>query len=259
MNTNTQQGLSLVELLVALAIASSLALVVTQVVVDHKLGFLFQRAQADNQSNARFTVQWLDRQLARSGFKRRPDQPAEAAFPLLSEAQSGVPGCSFAAGQVVKALTRSALCIRYQPSNRLEVDCLGNGRPGNAQGLAGPYTELPEAYIEKLTVNAGQQLICASKDGSATLIEGIAQVQFDYGVGLADSLKPTTYTSAPASTDHVRSIRYAALLSTPVPTRAVLGDSPAWHYWYGAAMPASARGQLYQVIKGTIALRNQLP
>lgn len=57
----------------------------------------------------------------------------------------------------------------------------------------------------------------------------------------------------------MRSIRYAALLSTPVPTRAVLGDSPAWHYWYGAAMSASARGQLYQVIKGTIALRNQLP
>lgn len=255
----TQRGLSLVELLVALSIASFLALAATQLMVDTKISFLFQRAQADNQGTARYTLQWLDRQLARTGFKRRPDQPLQAAFPALSEAQSGVAGCAFAAGQVIKPLTSKALCMRYQPSDRLEVDCLGNGRPANASSLAQPYAEPVEAYIEKLAVNNSQQLLCTSKGGSATLIEGIADVRFDYGVGVYGHPDPTTYTASPASDAPIRSVRYAALLSTPAPARTTTRNSPAWRYWHETPPPNSAQGQLHQVIKGTTALRNLLP
>ncbi len=255
----TQHGLSLIELLVALSIASFLALAAAQLVVDNTNSVLFQRAQADNQSNARFTLQWLDRQLARTGFKRRPDQSLQAAFPALSESQSGVAGCAFAAGQVIKPVSQKALCIRYQPSDRLEVDCLGNGRPANASSLALPYAEPAEAYIEKLAVNTSQQLVCTSKDGSATLIEGIADVRFDYGVGLYGIADATTYTATPASNDPVRSVRYAALLSTAAPARATSRHATASRYWYGTAIPNSAPDRLYQVIKGTTALRNLLP
>ncbi|MGY4534688.1 type IV pilus assembly protein PilW [Pseudomonas sp. TE3786] len=255
----TQHGLSLVELLVALVIGAFLAVTVAQIAIDQQLGYLFQRAQADNQSNARFTLNWLDQQLARAGFKRRPDQPLEAAFPALSEAQSGVAGCAFTAGQVIKPLNAKALCIRYQPSDRLEADCLGNGRAANTAALAQPYAEAAEAYVEKFMLNASQQLLCSSKDGAASLTEGIADLRFDFGVGLADSRQVNRYTASPANGEYIRSVRYAALLSAPVAPRAVSATSIAWTYWYGTTSAQPKPDRLYQVVKGTTTLRNLLP
>jgi type IV pilus assembly protein PilW len=183
----------------------------------------------------------------------------QAAFPALNEAQAGVAGCAFAAGQVIKPVSSKAVCIRYQPSDRLEVDCLGNGRPANTSSLALPYAEPVEAYIEKLAVNTSQQLVCTSKDGSATLIEGIVDVRFDYGVGRYGTADATTYSATPASNAPVRSVRYAVLLSTAASVRTASKSASAWRYWYGMAAPSAAQGRLYQVIKGTTALRNLLP
>lgn len=259
MTHNQQRGLSLIELLLALMIGAFLSLAVAQVVVANKLSYLFQRALADNQSNASFTLQWLDRQLAKTGFKRRPDQPLNAAFPALSEAQTGVAGCAFEAGQVIRPAQGKALCIRYQPSDRQELDCLGNGRPANAASLSRPYAPPLEAYVEKLSINANQQLVCTSKDGAATLVEGIAEVRFDFGVGLPDSLKLAHYTATPAAEEHIRSVRFAALISTSLPSLAGGSSSRAWRYWYGTAQPRSSEDRLFQVVKGTTALRNLLP
>ncbi len=254
-----QRGLSLVELLVALAIGSFLMLTSAQVVIDNKLSYLFQRAQADNQNNARFTMQWLDRQLARTGFKRRPEQTMAAAFPALDEAGSGVPGCVFAAGQVVVSVNAKTLCIRYQPSDRQELDCLGNSRPANTASLAIPYAEPVEAYVEKLSINATQQLMCTSKDGTATLIEGITDARFDFGVAAPGALDVLAYTATPASNDLVRSIRYAALMSAAVPGGTAASNALAWRYWYEKDFPAAPTLRLYQVVKGTATLRNVLP
>ena len=258
MNT-VQRGLSLVELLVALAIGSFLTLTSAQIVIDNKLSYLFQRAQADNQNNARFTLQWLDRQLTKTGYKRRPDQLPEAAFPALSEAQSGVAGCSFAAGQVIVSINAKTLCIRYQPSDRQDLDCLGNGRPANLTSLAVPYAAPVEAYIEKLSINATQQLMCTSKDGTATLIEGITDARFDFGVGMPGSPNVMTYTAKPAPGDSIRSVRYSALMSAAIPAGTAAANSLAWRYWYDKDFPAAPTLRLYQVIKGTTALRNVAP
>lgn len=259
MNRKRQQGLSMIELLMALLLGAVLSMAVAQVVITNKLSYLFQRAQADNQSNASFTLQWLDRQLAKTGFKRRPDQPLNAAFPALSEAQTGVAGCAFDAGEVIRPVPGKALCIRYQPSDRQELDCLGNGRPANTASLARPYAQPLEAYVEKLSINTSQQLVCTSKDGAATLVEGIAEVRFDFGVGLPNSLTLARYTATPATEEHIRSVRFAILISTPLSALAGGSNSRAWRYWYGTAQPASAGDQLYQVVKGTTALRNLLP
>ncbi len=254
-----QRGISLVELLVALAIGSFLTLTSAQIVIDNKLSYLFQRAQADNQNNARFTLQWLDRQLAKTGHKRRPDQLPEAAFPALDDTQSGVAGCAFAAGQVIVSLNARTLCIRYQPSDRQELDCLGNGRPANIASLAIPYAAPVEAYVEKLSINSTQQLLCTSKDGTATLIEGITDARFDFGVGMPGSLNVMTYTARPAQSDFIRSVRYSALISAAIPSGTAASNALAWRYWYDKDFPATPTLRLYQVVKGTTALRNAVP
>lgn len=259
MNKLTQHGLSLVELMVALLIGALLILAGTQILADHKLTYLFQRAHADNQGNGRFTLQWLDQQLARAGYKRRPDQTLNAAFPALSETQSGVSGCAFDSGQVVRPINASTLCIRYQPSDKYDVDCLGNGRPANAAALTRPYGEPAEAFIEKLALSTSQQLTCTSKDGVATLIEGIADLRFEYGLSPAGARLSTDYTSTPGSSAAIRSVRYSALLSTPVAPTAAGQISPAWQYWNAGVEQKPSPRRLYQVIKGTTTLRNLTP
>ena len=259
MNNLTQRGLSLVELVVALLIGSLLILAGAHIMLDHKHIYLFQRAQADNQGNGRFTLQWLDQELARAGYKRRPDQSLSAAFPALSEAQSGVSGCAFESGQVVSSVNASTLCIRYQPSDKQDVDCLGNGRPANASALARPYAEPAEAIVEKLAISSSQHLICTSKDGAASLVEGIADLRFDYGVSPSGTHLITHYTSTPSSSATIRSVRYTALLSTPVAPTTADQTSRAWDYWNARATYKPTAKRLYQVIKGTTTLRNLTP
>lgn len=259
MSKLTQHGLSLVELMVALLIEALLILAGAQILADHKLTYLFQRAHADNQGNGRFTLQWLDQQLARAGYKRRPDQTLNAAFPALGESQSGVSGCSFDSGQVVRPVNASTLCIRYQPNDKYDVDCLGNGRPANASALMRPYGEPAEGFIEKLAVSASQQLTCTSKDGVATLIEGVADLRFEYGLSPAGTQLITDYTSTPASNAVIRSVRYSALLSTPVAPTGTDQASQAWRYWNARTGHKPSANHLYQVIKGTTTLRNLTP
>ncbi|PXC03145.1 pilus assembly protein PilW, partial [Pseudomonas aeruginosa] len=76
-----QSGLSMIELLVALAISSFLILGITQIYLDNKRNYLFQQGQAGNQENGRFAMMFLDQQLAKVGFRRRADDPNEFAFP----------------------------------------------------------------------------------------------------------------------------------------------------------------------------------
>ena len=259
MNNLKQHGLSLVELMVALLLGALLILAGVQIMADHKHTYLFQRAHADNQGNGRFTLQWLDQELARVGYKRRPDQTLSAAFPALSEPQSGVSGCAFNSGQVVRAVNASTLCMRYQPSDKYAVDCLGNGRPANASALTRPYGEPVEAFIEKLAISSSQQLTCTSKDGVATLAEGIADLRFEYGLSPAGTHLTTEYTSTPGSNAEIRSVRYSALLSAPAAPMADAQASQAWHYWNARAEQKPSANRLYQVIKGTTTLRNLTP
>ena len=51
-----QAGLSLIELLIALAISSFLILGITQIYIDNKRSYNFQQSQAGNQENHRFLV-----------------------------------------------------------------------------------------------------------------------------------------------------------------------------------------------------------
>ena len=106
-----QGGLSLVELMIALALSSFLILGITQVYLDNQRTYLFQQGQLQNQENRRFVSLFLQQELSRAGYRRSPlTQDMEAAF---SGASGGiVKGCSFAPGRAVQYLGRSALCIR---------------------------------------------------------------------------------------------------------------------------------------------------
>ena len=79
-----QRGLSIIELMIALAISSLLILGVTQIYVDNKSNFFFQQGQSDNTENARYTLLILEEELRRVGYRIRPDEdPTSALGPKM--------------------------------------------------------------------------------------------------------------------------------------------------------------------------------
>ena len=129
MNTvNKQAGLSMVELLIALAISSFLILGVTQIYIDNKTSYLFQQGQAQNQENGRFSLMVLEQHLAKAGFRRRPDDSLEQAFTAGTfNTTTGAGTCTFRAGQAVTKVDDSTICLRFEPRDATEVDCAGTG------------------------------------------------------------------------------------------------------------------------------------
>ena len=90
-HNGTQAGLSLVELMVALAISSVLILGITQIYIDNKRSYAFQQNQAENQEASRYTLLLLQQELAKAGYRRRPDVPFDESFPA-----NNALGCGFA-------------------------------------------------------------------------------------------------------------------------------------------------------------------
>ena len=122
MNKVQQKGLSIIELLIALAISSFIILGVTQLFISNKRNYSFQQAQAENQSNSRFSTLILDEFLNKAGYRRSVHQLVEDAFPATT---SNDYCAAFDEGHVVTKLKNkdeTGFCIRYQPVFSGELD-----------------------------------------------------------------------------------------------------------------------------------------
>lgn len=271
----TQAGLSLVELMVALAISSFLILGITQIYIDNKRSYAFQQNQAENQEGGRYTLLLLQQELAKAGYRRRPDIPLDDAFP-----GSTALGCNFAKGQTAKQFetSQNAICIRYQPHNDLARDCLGN-LPVNAALIEGkPYIESGETIVERLFLS-GDTLMCQTAHvtttttttaGPGELVSGIADLRFEFGVGTAsDDRKVSKYIAAPDGP--VLTIRYTALMrSSNSNLREGINVDAALLNWRNltdisaedtllADLKTADKGNLYQISQSAVMLRNLLP
>jgi type IV pilus assembly protein PilW len=284
-----QKGLSLIELLIAMAISSFLILGVTQIYLDNKRSYSFQQNQAENLEGARYLLMLMQQELAKTGYRRRPDETLETAFPAMAANTSL--GCSaFTAGQTVLRTANNSLCIRYQPRDDQDRDCLGD-LPANAASLVanGPYTEGDEVIIERLYFeyddsSSNGSLRCTrmhtSKAGSilsgrgvtsAELISGVADLRLELGTGTsADTRSITQYTSA-ATTNPILAVRYSVLLKGPqLGQRESISTDTALASWQSlvnladddeqlSSISEADKRHLYQVSQSTVVLRNLLP
>lgn len=269
----TQAGLSLIELMVALAISSFLILGVTQIYIDNKRSYAFQQNQSENQESSRYTLLLLQQELAKAGYRRRPDVPLDEAFPA-----SNALGCDFPKGVTAKqrGSAQNDICIRYQPHSHLERDCLGD-LPANAAAIeSSPYTDAGETIVERLFLEGGS-LKCQSAHVTTTttsatgeLVSGIADLRFEFGVGTgSDGRRVSKYIATPDGP--VLAIRYTALLrSSNTNLRDAVDVDTALGNWMkitGAseedttvvALKAADKGNLYQVSQSAVMLRNLLP
>lgn len=125
-----ERGLSLVEVMVAMAIGLVIVLIATTIYVEGLRNFGFRTGQSENLGNSRYALGTLDTEFTKAGYRRDPTQPMDEAFPADAAALAN--DCQFAVGQAMYAVDASTLCIRYQPRDNNEKDCAGS-----AAGIAG--------------------------------------------------------------------------------------------------------------------------
>lgn len=243
MTRYTERGLSMVELMIALALSSLLILGITQVYIDNRTNYLFNQGQSESIENGRFALMILERQLAKTGYRRSPDDSFEFAFPAQN---SG--GCSFNAGETIVRVDAKTLCLRYQPWGPDELKCDGTSETF-AGDLDKPYTSFTESLVERITVNDKEVLTCNGTE----LATGVSAIRFDFGVGPAGVREVAEYTTTPDRP--IRSVRYALLMASERGSRQGI-SSKAYADWHGAE---AADNRLYYTVSNSMTLRNLMP
>jgi len=279
-----QRGLSMVELLVALAISSFLILGITQVYIDNKRNYVFQQSQANNQENTRFAEFALNAWLNKAGYRRAPDQALEDAFPTdaaSADCDAFIKGAAVT-GFIAAAGTKEVgVCIRYQPASPAELDCQGDAvktissdtkldtpfvKPDDTELVVMAIKFVPDAELNKGTLQCKN--LSATKPAFVELIDGVADMQFEFATGESDlfekKLKATTPWAATA-TGLVRAVRYSMLLASRPNQRD--SDSKIYTDWIAvvsdsankARIEAGDNRRVYQLAGSTQTLRNMMP
>jgi len=277
-----QIGLSMIELLIALAISSFLILGITQVFLDNKRNYVFQQNQAGNLENSRFAALIISDYLSKAGYRRKPSTLLDTVFPDRSAAD----GClAFNAGHAITGLAPNegiGFCIRYQPRISGELDCQGTASPvvyGEAFPSAPPDESDLTVLAFKYEPSTDSQLqdgrlLCKSLNAASPqygeLLRGIADLRLDFGVGNTDLLEKevTTFISqadwSPAS-GAIRSVRYALLLTSRAGQREG-DDSKVLADWLAEAsadtqtkLQEADNKRIYQVAGSTQTIRNLMP
>lgn len=238
-----QTGLSLVELMIALALSSLFILGITQVYIDNRSSHLFHQGQSENIENGRYALLVLERQLAKTGYRRRPNEPYELVFPAENNATIG---CEFEAGETIARVDEKTLCLRYQPRASNEYDCVGNLLSASATPYVNTSSDKP--VIERITI-VDEVMTC----NGVELVAGVSDIRFDFGVGPAGSREVTEYMTEPNRP--IRSVRYALLMASERGNRQGM-DSKAYEDWHGN-QPADNR--LYFSVSNSMTLRNMMP
>lgn len=274
-----QAGLSMIELLIALAMSSFLIIGLSQVYIDHKRNYVFQQSQSANLENSRFAVLILDELLSKAGYRRAPYQPISDAFPestaLNKHCETFAEKSVISKVKVAAGSGQTGFCLRYQPAVKGEFIC-----DGSAAGLVQPtafiYPEKAETvYIAVLFEPHSQEanegaLRCISRNSNVQLLTGLADMRVEFGTGQVDekrlshSMPFKTAESWSERDSPIRVVRYSVLAASRSNQRD--GESKAYKQWLAAASATSKtrliaqdKKQLYQVVMGTQALRNMMP
>lgn len=248
-----QQGVSLIELMVAMVIGCFLILGVTQIFISNQKSYLFQQGQVGNQENGRFALGLLSQELSKAGYRSHVLQPLAANNSLV--------GCAFVEGASVYPLGPTSLCIQYQAANRAVVTCQGTALSAASQAaIAIPYRQSNPVLTEIIALDAATNSItCTAAGTTIALVTGVKDLRFEYGAGAADENFVSVYGTAPAGI--VRAVRYSMLMQSST-TSSLLDTatiSPAlkeWNTRYGTTYDDAK--SVYQIVQGTFMIRNQM-
>lgn len=264
----SQKGISLVEIMVAMAIGLFILLLISLVYIEGARNLSFRQGQSENLANSRYSLGSLESHFSKAGYRRDPTQSMEAAFPALTD---NTTGCAFTRGEAITVVDGS-LCIRFQPRDANETDCAGNTDSGVAS-LA-PYQAPTNpsvgagVFVERFSI-ANQTLVCTAQSTATPVALGVRDIHFEFGVGPEAAPMAlrniSSYSSAaPSAGETVRSLKYSILLAASA-AKLTAGIQSSictrWKITAGSDNSScdAASGNLYQIASGALTLRNLMP
>ena len=194
-----QAGLSLIELMVAMALGLFLLAGIVQVFLGSKQSFNVIHTQTHMQENGRFAMEFIAQSLKNAGYLNAGDMEANPedvalyffnaiAFPASAgggeswpssgsfEADAVISGSDNGAGTPAAKADTDVVRVRLMGDfDGSTLDCEGVNLPG------GP----PSGPVEMVFyVNANNELVCQGVNGDdVVLVEGVEDMQIQYGVG----------------------------------------------------------------------------
>lgn len=266
-----QQGLSIVELMVALAVGMVLIAGILQVFLSSKNTYAVNEAMSRVQENGRFALEFISRSARQAGYID-PNNKVNRPYAIIPE---GI-RCdldSNACSTNGTGLLADSVSFAFQPpvnASGDRVDCIGSTDSVDAQDKI-----IINKFFIKSENEAGATLSCqrrvldknlnllaaAKYFEDASLVEGIDKIQIQYGISTTtselDSKSVNKYVGADKVTDwnSVLAIRIAVLANSGIE----LNPAPIQKEFYlfdaGPYVFPNDR-KLRQVFTTTVNLRN---
>lgn len=257
-----QLGLSLVELLVALALAMLLIAGFLQIFMSVRSTYAAIEALARVQENGRFALDVLTQHARQAGYRdpghlERPSPllPAGAACSLSDRRFCSVDrDASLLAGQGGEV--GDQLGFTYQPAltGSVRLNCLGNVVGNQEVILTRLFTRMTEQANGQLT----GALWCQSSGtgaGEGELVEGVDAFQVQYGIGSEGQVRRYARASEVGDWNQVIALRLAVLVNSQTPLPDPL-DPSRQYYLLDAGPYQFTDNRLRQVFTTTVLLRN---
>ena len=248
---SNQAGITIVELMVALAISMFILSGVITVFVANKQNYRVQQNMAAIQDNGRFAIDMLSRNVRMSGY-----QGVDAFDWVLGTLLNSIDGTDNTAVAGLMADT-DTLTVTFQAGDADHADCLGQ------------RLNASDTVVETFSVDASGNLQCASTvtpDGGVSvttgpldLVEGVDSMQVLYGMntdsdGVANQFVPYVNT---LDMNDVLAVRVGLLLSSPDDNVALDTDIAARNL-LDAVVAAPNDKRIRRFFITTIRLRNHL-
>ncbi|MFT0211202.1 prepilin-type N-terminal cleavage/methylation domain-containing protein [Pseudomonas sp. F1_0610] len=280
------QGISLIEIMITLLLSSFLILGITQIYLNYKRSYAFERSVMRVNDTANFAQTTLNRWIYKAGFRRTVDASMEKSFPQATyEGKKGSSfnyTCDFDEQAVATNLQGgNGFCIRYQALSSEELDCLGekvkfaeSSDLPFAAPSANDLVVLAFEYTQDANKNQGS-IWCSNLNPKTTvgrieILDHIADATLEFGwaqsVAHQYDKKVDIYT--PVSewkgkpNNLVRSIRYSLLVSSKENVADTKSEG-ILNLWKEQKSTTKAlekdKKQIYEIVNATYVLRGIMP
>lgn len=253
MNINKQKGFSIIEVMVALLVATIMLAGVLKIFIHAKNSSLLESNFSEIQSNARFATTYLSRIIFLAGYRSPPVSGSFSSYTDVFPV-STTPFISGTNG--TGANGSDTLTIRYQGSGN------GTGTPdGSITDCLNNAVDAGTMVTNVFSITNDNELQCESTVGgsttSAVLVSGVENMQVLFGEdvdgnGTVDRYVPSSFSGL--DTDRIISVRVNLLFRSTDPVD-LTPDSVTYNLNSQAYTPTDL-GYLRYHITFTTVLRN---
>ncbi|PVZ72558.1 PilW family protein [Pelagibaculum spongiae] len=165
---NNTKGVTLVELMIALALSTILGIALVQLYAKQKVTATELSRENRLNQELRFANQELKRWLSLIGYSALPQNSRALAFPALAATTNcpAMPAGVVITADLAKSAATPGICIRFQRTFNEQRDCLGS-------------SITTASVVNRLFLDpANFQIKCTSQDQTGVIAENISDLNF---------------------------------------------------------------------------------